>query len=299
MLNTSVLKIVNTMIPATAVVSQSAGLRARHTQLHADGKHLCMDSTESEATLKQAMDIVLKKTEHKIKKLGGTMRYVTSMSLYDCQNAFHKAGGPPPNPANKCVSMRPDGGIIFAKFGDVEYPVFIGEDKVQGTNDSRLAEKKPRQATGNAIERAAKNIRGCEMLCAHMQVFPYVIFASGCDFHSSETIAKRIEMMNLGVPNHYFGVDPSTTPETLDTRLQEVVGAVSTNKVMGHGIASVFVKAHKWDEMAHGSSRWRMKEIVALSDAVIDQALASVAPVPVADEIDDLSGNLACMNVDN
>ena len=32
------------------------------------------------------------------------------------------------SPENKGVSMKPDGGIIFAKFGDVEYPIFIGED---------------------------------------------------------------------------------------------------------------------------------------------------------------------------
>lgn len=257
-------------------LDQSKGLRERHTALHAAGRHLCIDSSESEATLKEAMSDVLAYAKSRVEELGGTMKYLTTMSLYDCQAAFHRSGGPPPNEANKGMSMRPDGGIIMATFGDHDYPILIGEDKVQGTNDQRKAEGKDRQALGNAIERAAKNIRGCEMLCAHMTAFPYVIFASGCDFHESETIAKRIEMMNMGVPNHYFGVSPTTTATTLDARLDEILSKVSVSKTLRYGIASVFVKAHKWDEMPHGSSRWRKKEIAAVCNMVIDQTLDAI-----------------------
>lgn len=255
------------------LATQSAGLRVRHTQYHKDGNHLCQDSNESEATLKEAMKEVLDYAEQRITELGGTMEYKTVISLYDCQDAFHKSGGPEPNPDNKGVSMRPDGGIIFATFNDTTYPVFIGEDKVQGTNDLRLAEGKKKQALGNAIERAAKNIRGCEMLCAHMNAFPYVIFASGCDFHESETIAKRIEMMNLGYPNHYLGITPTTTCDHLDAGLDKMLEETVVEKRFGHGIASVYVKAHKWDEMKHGASRWRKKEILNISKRVIDETL--------------------------
>ena len=94
--------------------------------------------------------------------------------------------------------------------------------------------------------KSSKNIRGCEMLCAHMNTFPYVIFASGCDFHEIETIAKRIEMMNLGYPNHYLGVTPTTTCDHLDAGLDKML-ANFVKKRFGHGIASV-CKAHKWDE---------------------------------------------------
>lgn len=257
----------------TKLATQSAGLRVRHTQYHKDGNHLCQDSNESEATLKEAMKEVLEYAEQRIGELGGIMEYKTIISLYDCQQAFHNAGGPEPNPDNKGVSMRPDGGIIFATFNDTTYPVFIGEDKVQGTNDLRLAEGKKKQSLGNAIERAAKNIRGCEMLCAHMNAFPYVIFASGCDFHDSETIAKRVEMMNLGYPNHYLGVSPTTTCDDLDTGLDKMLSDTDVEKKFGHGIASVYVKAHKWDKMKHGSSRWRKKEILNISKCVIDKTL--------------------------
>jgi type II restriction enzyme len=255
---------------------QSAGLRKRHTQLHKDGRHLCQDSNQSEATLKQAMVDVLEYAKNEIEKIGGKMEYVTTMSLYDCQAYFHLFGGPEPDIKNKSVSMRPDGGIIFAIIDNVKYPVFIGEDKVQGTNDQRLAEGKKRQSLGNAIERAAKNIRGCEMLCAHMNVFPYVIYASGCDFHNTETISKRIEMMNFGVKNHYFDITPETTVAQLDDCLVNVLNNIKVTKLMGHGIASVFVKAHKWDCMKHGSSRWRKIEIVKTSCHIIKLALESI-----------------------
>ena len=253
--------------------TQSGGLRARHTKYHKNGNHLCQDSNESEATLKEAMKEVLQYAEKKITDLGGTMEYKTVITLFDCQETFHNAGGPEPNPDNRGVSMKPDGGIIFATFNDITYPVFIGEDKVQGTNDLRLAEGKKKQSLGNAIERAAKNIRGCEMLCAHMNAFPYIIFASGCDFHKSETIAKRIEMMNFGYPNHYLGVTPTTTCADLDADLNKMLENTNVEKRSGHSIASVYVKAHKWDDMKHDASRWRKKEILKISKRVIDETL--------------------------
>ena len=269
-------------------VTQSAGLRMRHMQLHTDGRHLMMDANESEATLNEAMEVIKEYAKTKIEALGGVMSFSKKCSLYSCQRAFHKHGGPAPNPEKKGVSMKPDGGIIWAQFGETKdgvftcirkYPVFIGEDKVQGTNDSRLAEGKPRQATGNAIERAAKNIRGSEMICMSQNTFPYVIFASGCDFHNTETIASRLEMMNMGIPNHYFGVEKDTTPQQLDVRLDEVIPDIDISKRSGIGIASIFVKAHKWDEVPHGGSRWRKKEIVALSCTVIDQAITDIQQI--------------------
>lgn len=257
--------------------SQSDGLRERHKALHDEGKHLCIDSSESESTLKQAMKSVLEYAKAKVEEAGGTIVYKTSISLFECQEIFHKAGGPKPNEANGNVFMRPDGGIIFASFDGILYPILIGEDKVQGTNDSRKAEGKPKQALGNAIERAAKNIRGCEMLCANMTVFPYVIFASGCDFHHSETISKRLEMMNFGKPNHYFEVRPDKSQEEADAELQREMENIEIEKVLGHGLASVFIKSHKWDAMSHGSSRWKTKEITNICKVIISKALKSIS----------------------
>ena len=265
------------MLVTVPALSQSAGLRARHIKMHEEGKHLMMDANESEATLNDAMETIKEYAKERIESLGARMEYTTKCTLFECQAQYHMFGGPPPDPRNQGVSMKPDGGIIWAVLDSGKrYPVFIGEDKVQGTNDSRKAEGLNRQATGNAIERAAKNIRGSEMLCPHMSTFPYVIFASGCDFHHTETISKRLEMMNMGIPNHYIEVSPGSTPESLDASAGAVVENISVRKMGGLGIASIFVKAHKWDELPHGASRWKKKEIVAFSCKVIDKTIESI-----------------------
>jgi hypothetical protein len=259
-----------------ATGGRAAGLSNRLLQLSRDGRTLVDDSNLSEATLKAAMSDVLAFARSEVEKLGGVVEHVSSISLADCQKMFHEAGGPEPMGVaeNSKVSMRPDGGIIMATIDGKKYPLFIGEDKVQGTNDSRLAAGLPRQSTGNAIERAAKNIRGCEMITAHMSVFPYVVFASGCDFHDSETISKRLVMMNMGRPNHYLEVGPEAPP--VPRQMEGVIGSINIDKLMGHGLASIFVKAHKYDKMPHGASRWTRPELVSIATRVVTLALRSV-----------------------
>ncbi len=162
-----------------------------------------------------------------------------SISLFECQTFFEKVGGPKPNPVNNKVCMRPDGGILFAVSGDVKIPILVVEDKVQGTNDILHSQNKKRQATGNAIER-------------------------GCDFHHSETIAKRIEMMNFGVPNNYVNITAETTEEQVQSNIAAIIEGINIKKICGRSIASVFVKAHKWDEMNHGASCWKKDEQVQI-----------------------------------
>jgi hypothetical protein len=171
--------------------------------------------------------------------------------------------------------MKPDGGILFAVSGEKRIPILIVEDKVQGTNDNLFEQKKKRQATGNAIERGAKNIRGAEMLFAGLEIFPYVMFASGCDFHSTETIAKRIEMMNMGFPNHYIEMATTITQEQVQLKIDAIIPSINVKKICGKSIASVFVKAHKWDEMKHGSSLWQKDEQVKILKKIIDKVLES------------------------
>lgn len=257
---------------------QSYGLSQRHHQLHSDGKHLCCDSSVSEGTLKDALIDIIKYAKNKIESYGATMEYKTSISLYECQEAFQKCGGPVPNVINKKVFMKPDGGVIFACINDNKYPILIVEDKVQGTNDSRLTEGKPKQSLGNAIERAAKNIRGCEMLCSNTNVFPYVIFASGCDFHHTETISKRLEMMNFGISNHYIEIteDIAKQPHQIELKVNEECEKIYINKISGYGIATIFIKSHKWDKMSHGSSKWTKTEIITVCKCVIDQAIDAI-----------------------
>lgn len=249
----------------------SEGLSQRALQRAEEGLHLNDDSSSSESTLKDTMKEVIAYATEKFAPLGYTIETSPAITLFECQEYYHKVGGPPPNPANKNVSMKPDGGIVYA-VKESRIPILMVEDKVQGTNDTRFEKKLGRQSTGNAIERGAKNIRGAEMLFTGT-IFPYVLFASGCDFHSSETIAKRIEMMNMGYPNHSIEITPSTTDEWIHESLLALLPSIQVKKTLGKGIASVFVKSHKWNVMKHGSSLWKKDEQVLLLKHVMDKVL--------------------------
>jgi hypothetical protein len=262
-------------LPKRTEMSQSAALSKRLTQMADEGRHLNDDSGSSEGILSEAMREIIPYAAECFKPLGYSVVLEKHISLYECQGFFEKAGGPKANPENHKVSMRPDGGILFVLRGEERIPILIVEDKVQGTNDNLFEQKKKRQATGNAIERGGKNIRGAEMLFAGLDIFPYVMFASGCDFHSSETIAKRIEMMNMGFPNHYINIANTTTQEEVEAKIHTILPSISLKKICGKSIASVFVKAHKWDEMKHGSSSWKKEEQVQILKKVIDKVLES------------------------
>lgn len=254
-------------------MTQSKGLSKRHKKMKEEGHQLNDDSKHSEKTLTNAMQVIVDYARDKAKKIGGEIYEEKTMTLYEVQEYFHKVGGPLPNIENKNVYMKPDGGIIMMKLKGKNYPILIVEDKVQGSNDIRFKKGYKKQATGNAIERGAKNIRGAEMLYSELPYYSYVLFASGCDFHSSETIAKRIEMMNMGMPNHYIDVTPTISREMILAKIDaDIIPAINIKKLRGQfSIASVFVKAHKWNEMEHGSSRWTEEEEIKLCKTVIDK----------------------------
>lgn len=254
-------------------VSQSTGLSERHIQMNIEGRHLTDDSNPSEKVLSSAINEIIPYTTELFKTIGATIDHVDKFTLYECQEYFHAVGGPIPNPVNKKVYMKPDGGILVAVLNNKRIPILIIEDKVQGTNDTLFGKNMKRQATGNAIERGGKNIRGAEMLFADQTIFPYILFASGCDFHSSETIAKRIEMMNMGIPNHYIDISPTTTDDIIMSNIDTI--PINIKKICDKSIASVFVKAHKWNEMPHGSSRWKKDEIVKICKKVMNLVFES------------------------
>jgi hypothetical protein len=152
--------------------------------------------------------------------------------------------------------------------------MLITEDKIQGTNDLRFAKGLGRQATGNAIERAAKNIRGAEMafMAPDQSLFPYIIFAAGCDFHPTETIAHRLEMMNYGVPNTTFEVTPSNV-DIMPKLTGDLENKTCRKRFSGKSIASIFVKTHKWDQLPHGSSNWSVKERIVVCEWAMNQSM--------------------------
>ena len=243
-------------------ITQSEGLAQRHKNLRDAGEHPTDDSKPNEKRLANAMRRTMEQIKDSIPP-GFDMVHVKKISLYDCQLAFHRYGGPAPKPCeieeNKKVSMKPDGGIVFLKnrISGHLVPILISEDKHQGTNDKLHAKGKKRQATGNAIERFAKNMNMLKTLCKGLSYFPFVIFAAGCDFHKTETIRKRLEQGNMGISNHYVDVTPAGNFPEVSAIVDDIV---VEKRFGGESIATICVKAHKYDTMNHHSSDWTEDE---------------------------------------
>jgi len=231
------------------------------------------DSYSSETTLSHAMNIIIPYTRSRLYEIGWSLKLAPSISLYECQSAFHSVGGPPPNEKNKKYGFKTDAPILMAQKGEETYVLSMIEDKVQGRNDIRFKECIRRQCTGNAIERAAKNIRAADMRTSNQPFFPYIVFASGCDFHHTETISKRLDIMNYGFPPYYTEVSRFTTKETMDENIEAFLPLICVKKKLGKSVANIFIKAHKWDEMEHGSSNWSIQERIKIIKTVIDRSI--------------------------
>lgn len=90
--------------------------------------------------------------------------------------------------------ILPDGGVIWM---DNRVPVLISEIKHQGTNDERKKEGKPKQATGNAIERYGKNLMVLQKMFSNKEYLPAVVFCWGCDFSAEQTtVLSKLYALN-------------------------------------------------------------------------------------------------------
>ena len=103
-----------------------------------------------------------------------------------------------------CIDRKivPDGGILYLvnKKTNQKFPLVIAEIKRQGTNNEREKEGKPKQATGNAIERLGKNLTGIKAMMNHEKITPFICFGWGCDFAEDKketlTVRSKIIVMN-------------------------------------------------------------------------------------------------------
>lgn len=105
-------------------------------------------------------------------------------------------------PSNQKSSIKPDGGVLYVNIDGKKYPILISEAKKQGTNVKRMNGGLKKQAQGNAIERAYKNIEECRLFCKDLDYFPYVIFAYGCDFEEGSSILDRLDAMTYYEPRN-------------------------------------------------------------------------------------------------
>ena len=117
-------------------------------------------------------------------------------------------------PCNPKSHIRPDGGILEARINRKWYPILVSEAKKQGTNTDRVKEGLKPQASGNAVERAAKNYLELMIYFEHFSYFPYIIFVSGCDFAEGSSINDRLDSMTKYYPRN---VDYTLHPKKLAT----------------------------------------------------------------------------------
>lgn len=104
-------------------------------------------------------------------------------------------------------AMRPDGGILsILDCEGTARPILITEVKNQGTNTLRLAEGKPKQAKGNAIERLGKNVIGFRTAMMNEAIIPFVCFGYGCDFADDSSILDRVSTIAMFGPLNTINV---------------------------------------------------------------------------------------------
>jgi hypothetical protein len=221
--------------------------------------------------LKQNMDVIRKPSE-------AMASADTPSETKDYDKTHHNLYDIPDDSVGsyKKSYMKPDGGILFVVNKDgLKYPLIISEDKIQGTNDHLYKLGKKRQATGNAIERAAKNMNMAKTLTVGLSYFPYVVFASGCDFHPSETISMRLVQMNWLFPNNYIDIEH---PElSIETQLQKIIQNIDITKKYGFmDVATICIKAHQWNKSPHGASDWTHDERIQICKKIIDQSYSHI-----------------------
>lgn len=266
----------------------SSALSESLKAFYGGGKTLIDDSKESDKKLLDVVtDIVMPYAQTQLDNMGFKckVKHYKKISTYDCYKFLEQSYDTTKLyditeeqlEIYKRSSMSPDGGILFVETEEgKKYPLLISEDKIQGSNDTRLAEGKKYQSTGNAIERAAKNINLAKTLSSNLDYFPYILFAAGCDFHHTETISMRLVQMNYLKPNYY--IDIASTEYLHDNKLvlDSIIEKINISKNHNLDIATICVKAHQWNKNKHGSSNWTVQERALLCKSVVDQSIKHI-----------------------
>lgn len=124
-------------------------------------------------------------------------RYAEAIGL-SFERAFHE----------RETFIRPDGGFWYIEeWGEPHRYILVAEAKRQGTNKARMAEGKPKQAKGNAIERLGKNMRGIDAMFLGEMITPFVCFGEGDDFADDSSIRDRVATLNGFFPLNQVFVD--------------------------------------------------------------------------------------------
>lgn len=173
-------------------MNQSDGLRERTSQ----HKPKNNTSKQQDKEIKEIVEDVVKVLKDEYSDLD--FEVVKEMKLRDISKMLENV---PVEPVGERSSIKPDGGFMYLKIKGRDEIICVIEEKSQGTNDKRFVEGQPKQATGNAIERLAKNLKCIELLFSQEKIMPFLVFIDGCDFDVSETIRDRVISMFHFLPN--------------------------------------------------------------------------------------------------
>jgi hypothetical protein len=262
-------------------------VRSKHsiasTKAHEDMAARGQKTTEKSAKAEKKLVTAVKKVKATLEALGHTVELIEKLSYYDMkQNSHIHRGTPAPTECDK-MTICPDGGALLVD-GKI---AGIFEDKYEGTADD-VGKEDAKWAGGSTIDRTFKNVNACKMYCAGTGVFPYVVFAHGCNFHPKLNVHKRLEQGNHGFPNQMVIVTPDDDGAASFERLLETITPESVRlqgKYNNMEVASIFIKTHaaRNDEPHY----WTLKELRAeckqlglRTDGVRNQLLARLPPRP-------------------
>lgn len=208
-----------------------------HEDMAARGQH----TTEKSAKAEKLLVTAVKRVKETLEARGETVEHVFNLSYYDMkQNSHIHLGTPAPNEDDKGLTIRPDGGAILVN-GKI---AGIFEDKYEGTADD-VGKEDAKWAGGSTIDRTFKNVNACTMYCAGTGVFPYAVFAHGCNFHPRLRVHKRLEQGNYGFPNQTVIVTPDDNGKDAFDRLLDTITPETVRPRQGKlCVASIFIKTH-------------------------------------------------------
>lgn len=178
-------------------MSSSTRLRETHKKI-GGGKSIFNEDAKA---LEQNLSETLKDLILELQELFPSVTFSWSYKI-DKMDIAKNIGKPNWKPCSKSPFIKPDGGILYAEINGKIYPILVAEAKKQGTNDKLLKEGKKKQAKGNAIERAVKNHSELKLFFKPFDFYPYIVFASGCDFEEGSSINDRLDSMTEYEPRN-------------------------------------------------------------------------------------------------
>ena len=215
-------------------MGNSRGLSERHTR---DGGGRSIFTTEAKKHDKRCRDVSRDLVLPDLQKFFPELEIQRWKSLHKTKihkqlNSLNQNLGQ--NQFREKSHILPDGGIFVVKDKQENWRVIlVAEAKLQGSNRGRIKRGLRKQPTGNALERATKNIAEVRNFMIDENHFPYVIFGHGEDLTEREIKIVTEEPLDR---NAQLSVGTVTTLglQTIPDRITSANYGLPCNKVLVH-----------------------------------------------------------------